>query len=177
MIPDIVVERVPLARLVPWPLNPRKNHAVDGIARSIEAFGYLSPIVVQRGTYRILAGHGRLAALKLAGAVDVPVVVADIDDDRASMFTLADNKLTELADWDFAGMADLLLDLEARNLDVTLTGFDGAELERLANWAPSEEGAEAGDLPEGFEVVVACRTELERVELLRRLSGEGFDCR
>lgn len=135
-IPPPTIESVDIARLRPWPNNPRKDHAVEQIAKSIDAFGYLSPIVVQKGTYRILAGHGRLEALKRHGVTEVPVVVADVDDDKADLFTIADNKLTELADWDFAKLADQLIAADAKGLDVGLTGFTDKEVEDMANWTP-----------------------------------------
>ena len=155
-IPAPVVEVVDLARLVPWPKNPRKGHAVDEIQRSIEAFGYLAPMVVQARTYRILAGHGRLEALKRAGVTRAPVIVADIDDARADLYTIADNKLTERGEWDFAGLADMLLEFDAADLDVTLTGFSDRELEDIAGWTPPAEVEEealagaAGGPPAGL---------------------------
>lgn len=148
MTPNIILETVPLNRLKPWPKNPRKSHAVEAIARSIESFGYLSPIVVQAKTYRILAGHGRLEALAKVGAKEIPVVVADIDDDKADLYTIADNKLTEAAEWDFGKMAHLLLEFDTKNLDTTLTGFDSEELERIANWTLPTEGEETEPVPE-----------------------------
>ena len=122
-IPAPTIETVPLAQLRPWDKNPRKNHAVDAIARSIEKVGYLAPIIVQKGTYRILAGHGRLEALTKVGATEIPVVVADVTDDQADLYTIADNKLTELAEWDFPQLAELL-----KTLDGQLAGFTAAEL-------------------------------------------------
>lgn len=142
-IPTLEVVVVPLGRLLPWTGNPRKDHAVDAIAKSIESFGYLSPIVVQKNTMRVLAGHGRLAALDKLGVVEVPVVVADVTDDQADLFTLADNKLGEASDWDFSKMADLLLDFDARNLDTRMTGFTDQELHAIANWTPK--AAEVGE--------------------------------
>jgi ParB family chromosome partitioning protein len=122
-IPAPVIETVPIGKLRPWDKNPRKNHAVDAIARSIESFGYLAPIIVQKGTYRILAGHGRLEALVKKQATEIPVLVADVTDEQADLYTIADNKLTELAEWDFPQLAELL-----RTLDGQLAGFTAAEL-------------------------------------------------
>ena len=135
-VPAPIVETVPIEQLKPWDRNPRTHHAVDAIARSMTSLGYLAPIVVQKGTYRILAGHGRLKAMKKLGVTEVPVIVADVDDARADLYTLADNKLTELADWDFSVMADILLEFDAKNLDTTLTGFSDAELKAIAEWTP-----------------------------------------
>jgi hypothetical protein len=133
-----IVTLIPVANLKPWPQNPRKGHAVQEIANSIEAFGYLSPIIVQKGTNRIIAGHGRLEALKLKGVSEVPCIVADIDDEKADLYTLADNKLTERAEWDY----ELLIEqLRALPLDkALLVGFEQNELDTLLNveWAPEK---------------------------------------
>ena len=122
-IPAPAIETVPIGTLRPWDKNPRKNHAVEAIAKSIESFGYLAPIIVQKGTYRILAGHGRLEALKQKGAAEVPVLVADVTDEQAALYTIADNRLTELAEWDFPQLAELL-----KTLDGQLAGFTAHEL-------------------------------------------------
>jgi DNA modification methylase len=133
------IETVEISKLKPWGKNPRKNHAVDAIAKSIETFGYLSPIIVQAGTYRILAGHGRLAAFKKQGAKEIPVVVAELSDRDADLYTIADNKLTERADWDGKLLAELLTTFKAEGLDLALTGFEGFEIDKLLPPTASDE--------------------------------------
>jgi DNA modification methylase len=125
------IETVRVDSLKPWGKNPRKDHAVEKIARSMEAFGVLAPIIVQKGTSRVLAGHGRLQALKKLKVETVMVVIADLSDDQAAAYTVADNKLGELADWDLAGLADILKGLEASSFDLSLTGFDAGEMKRV----------------------------------------------
>ena len=125
------IETVQIDRLKKWARNPRKNHAVDAIAKSIEQFGYLAPIIVQAKTYRILAGHGRLEAFKKAGAKEIPVVVAELSDRDADLYTIADNKLTERADWDAKGLAELLGEFKLEGLDLSLTGFEPFEIAEL----------------------------------------------
>jgi len=124
-----VIETVALSKLKPWARNPRIKHAVDQIAQSIESFGYLSPIIVQKKTYRVLAGHGRLKALKRKNIKEIPVIVADISDRNADLFTIADNKLTDSSMFDMKMTTDLLKGLG--KLDFKLTGFSGEELEKL----------------------------------------------
>lgn len=155
-IPPPTIETVPVEKLKPWDRNPRKNHAVDKIARSIEVCGYLNPIIVQAGTYRILAGHGRLEALKRKGVTEIPVVVAAIDDDQADLYTIADNRLAELADWDEQVLAQLVKDLEAKGADLDLAGFDPASIERLLA------GAEDLVRPGEDEVVEPCEEAVTR---------------
>lgn len=133
-----VIETVELERLRPWDKNPRKNHAVAAIERSIKEFGYLAPIIVQKGTYRILAGHGRLAALKKRGVRKVPVMVADLSDEKADLFTLTDNKLAELGQWDDAALSQLVGELEAKHADLGLAGFERSEIDDLLDDAEAE---------------------------------------
>lgn len=147
-IPHPVVESVPLSKLKPWDQNPRKNHAVDAISASIERFGYLAPIIVQKGTYRILAGHGRFAALKKAKARNVPVIVAEISDQDAALFTIADNKIGSLSDWDFESLAVILKGVDfSVDLKLTDLGWTDFELRKIIG-KPSRMETKGDDIPE-----------------------------
>jgi len=141
-IPEPVIERVKLSKLKPWTKNPRKNHAFEAIAESIKEFGYLSPIIVQKGTYRILAGHGRLGALKKSGIHEAPVIVADIDDAAADAFTITDNKTGLVSDWDFQTLAEILKTLSTK-FDFTKMGWSDFELSPIlaADWRASGTGS------------------------------------
>src|SRR5262245_21001076 len=79
--PGLCVRRVPIDALVPDPANPRLHGEVnlDAIASSLRRFGQAEPLVVQKGTLRVIAGHGRLAAMKSLGWTDVDVVELDVD--------------------------------------------------------------------------------------------------
>lgn len=129
-IPPPVIEIVPIEKLVEWHKNPRVKHAVEAIADSIEAFGYLSPIIVQKGTYRILAGHGRLKALRRKKVKEVPVTIADVTDEQADAFTIADNKLTDMSQFDFSDVGKIFKDMD-KSL-AKLTGFTAGEINELA---------------------------------------------
>jgi hypothetical protein len=116
-----VIETVPLSKLKPWDRNPRIKHAVDAISMSIEKLGYLAPIIVQKNTYRILAGHGRLKALRVLKIKEVPVIVADINDKNADLYTLADNRLHDVSIFDMKALSGMLKGLGTLNLK--MTGF------------------------------------------------------
>lgn len=150
-LPTPKVEVVELSKLKPWDKNPRKNHAVTVIEESIKQFGYLNLIVVQKDTYRVLAGHGRLLAMKKAGVEKVPVMIADLDDKAANLFTVTDNKTTLLSEWDFQGLAAILKDAAAET-DLGALGWSDHELEPIlsAEWKPEPEG-DLGDFQRGKE--------------------------
>lgn len=124
--------------LLPWARNPRRNDAAaERLLVSMRHHGYRVPIILdQRGEVR--AGHTRLKALRAAGVEAVPVLVQWFDTPTdGEAFSLADNQLASLAEWDFTGLADLLQELDTGATDMAaLTGFAEAELEQIATWTP-----------------------------------------
>lgn len=122
-----------LTDLVGWEGNPRINaQAVPKVAESIQEFGFGAPVVAQKGTGLVIAGHTRIEAARLLGMSAVPVRFIDITDAKAKALALADNKLGELADWDDAKLADVIRALQDE--DVALleaAGFDDRELVRI----------------------------------------------
>ena len=111
-----------LSELTPYANNPRLNDgAVDAVAASIKAFGFKVPLVVTADGV-IVAGHTRLKAAQKLGLKTVPCIVADdLTPEQVKAFRLADNKVGELADWDFE---KLDLELEELDFDMTPFGFD-----------------------------------------------------
>lgn len=108
--------------LTPYDNNPRLNDAaVDAVAKSIEEFGFKVPIVIDKDGV-IVAGHTRLKAAKQLHIDEVPCIIADdLSDEELKAFRLADNKVSELAEWDFDK-----LDAELKNIDFDMSyfGFD-----------------------------------------------------
>jgi DNA modification methylase len=120
------------ATLTPWSQNPRNNEeAIAKVARSIERFGFASPIVARTADGRIIAGHTRHAAAMSLGLRDVPVRFLDIDEQKASALALADNRLGEIATWDDEGLAAILEGLAAEDVDLDGLGWDEDELDGL----------------------------------------------
>ena len=116
-----IVEKF-IKELIPYANNPRENDsAVDAVAKSIEEFGFKVPIVIDKDNV-IVAGHTRLKAAGKLNIDKVPCIVADdLTDEQIRAFRLADNKVSEQAEWDFD-----LLDGEINNileLDMGEFGF------------------------------------------------------
>lgn len=100
------IEKVPITKLKENEKNA-KMHDIDAIVESIEKFGYVTPIVVDE-TYRVIAGHGRLKALKKLGVDEVVVVVTDLTDDEIEKYMIYDNRLTEIGGWDVKKLKEMI---------------------------------------------------------------------
>jgi hypothetical protein len=122
------------ARLKPRAKNPRAHTAkqIKQIAASIKEFGFINPILID-GDGGIIAGHGRVEAAKLIGMGDVPTVRVDhLTPAQIRAYVIADNRLAENAGWDRELLALELQELSVDlNFDVTVTGFETAEIDLL----------------------------------------------
>lgn len=118
---QIVMRKV--AELKPYKNNPRKNDkAVDAVAASIKAFGFKQPIVIDVND-EVIAGDTRLKAAKKNGLDEVPCVVAsDLTPEQVKAYRLADNKVGELAEWDWDLLAGEMRDLAT--VDMMQFGFE-----------------------------------------------------
>ena len=123
------IKCVKLSEIRPYERNPRRNDsAVDAVAASIKEFGWQQPIVVDKDGV-IIAGHTRYKAAKKLKCKEVPVVYADnLTEEQAKAYRLADNKTSELAEWDADLLSEELLDLQ--DFDMGQFGFDLNELQR-----------------------------------------------
>ena len=123
----------PIDGLKPDPRNPRKHsrEQVRAIARSIEAFGFNAPILVDKHQ-QIIAGHGRYEAAKLLGSTVVPAISLEhLTRAQARAYMLADNKLTDRSSWDDASLAlhlkelsELVVDFEFESIGFELPEID-----------------------------------------------------
>lgn len=122
------IEYRKLTDLVPYENNPRKNDsAVDAVAASIEEFGFLQPIVIDKGDI-IVAGHTRHKAAEKLGLKEVPTIKAeDLTEEQIKAYRLADNKTAELADWNFELLDSELAGINEINMEAF--GFDQTQVE------------------------------------------------
>ena len=123
----------PLKEIRPDPRNPRQHSArqITKIARSIETFGFNVPILVDRNG-QIVAGHGRLQAAQKLGWEAVPTIMLEhLTEDQAKAYRIADNRLTEISEWDDRLLAEQLKELSLVDLDFSLevTGFEMGEID------------------------------------------------
>ena len=124
-------ENVPIEQLKPYENNARthSDKQVEKIARSIEEFGFINPVLID-SNYGIIAGHGRVEGAKALGMEEVPCLfIEDLTDEQKRAYIIADNKLALDAGWDYELLQIELEELDNLNFDFTLTGFDNLELD------------------------------------------------
>lgn len=114
--------------------NPRDNAAaIKSVAASIKSFGFAIPVVVDADNV-LIAGHTRVAAAKSLGLTEVPVIqVAYLSEQEAQAFRVIDNKVAELAKWDFDLLSGELNKLQGSGLVLTDFGWTQEELDCLTD--------------------------------------------
>ena len=139
------------------PKNPRKINetALDNLTKSLKEFGDLGCIVYNVKTSRLVSGHQRTKIFKpekseieITKTYDPPNSVGTVaegfitykgnsyayrevswEEQKELAAMLAANEHGGL--WDMAKLPDLLIELDTGELDMSLTGFDEAKLEKM----------------------------------------------
>ena len=133
------IVKVDINELISPEYNPRQitDDEMEKLKNSINEFGYIDPIIVNRVNNHIVGGNQRYEALKSLGYTDVDVIFIDEPDlNREKALNIALNKIS--GEWDFVKLADIIDDLELNDFDISLTGFDEPELEDFGIEDPTD---------------------------------------
>lgn len=130
----MTIETIKVERLLPADYNPRKDlkpgdAEYEKLKRSIEQFGYVEPVIWNKTTGRVVGGHQRLKVLLDMGITEVECVVVEMDEEKEKALNIALNKIS--GEWDKDKLALLISDLQGTDFDVSLTGFEPAEIDAL----------------------------------------------
>lgn len=128
------IRKVKVSDLRPAKYNPRQDlkpgdREYEKIARSIDEFGYVEPIVWNETTGNIVGGHQRLKILIERGETEVEVSVVRLNEHDEKVLNVALNKIT--GRWDTGKLTDLLKELQAEGA-MEVTGFEDWELDALS---------------------------------------------
>lgn len=153
---QVYLEYMPLEKLQRAFRNP-KDHDIGTLHESMKRFDFVSPLIINEETGRLVVGHGRLDALQQMKANGqkppsriiekdkswhVPVIrgVCFKDEKEAEAYILADNRLTELGAWHQDQLVQVLSDLAADEKDLIGIGWDAEDIDELikANSANAE---------------------------------------
>ena len=129
----VVLEYRDISELKAYSFNPRDNGpAIESVANSIKTFGFLIPVVVDEDDV-LVAGHTRVAAASVLGMMEVPVVkVSHLSEDEINAFRVIDNKVAELAKWDFDLLSGEISKLQGSGLTLTDFGWTREEIDCLS---------------------------------------------
>lgn len=129
------IQSIDINLLNPAKYNPRKDLQPSDaeyvkLKQSIEHFGYVEPIIVNKRNNVVVGGHQRLKVLIDLGYKDADVVYVDLNDTDEKALNVALNKIS--GDWDAEKLEDLLRELSLDDsFDVELTGFTEGEIDEL----------------------------------------------
>ena len=189
LLDDRKVEQIPIEALQPPERNARTHsqRQVRQIARSINRFGFINPVLVDRNN-RIIAGVRRVAGARLAGHTTVPTIrIEHLSDEEKRAYVIADNRLAEKAGWDRDILAIELKGLIDLHFDVEFTGFEIPEIEMLfdavdpaannpeddlvPDLAPDRVVTKAGDLWKLGDHLLLCADAVRRDSFAALMSG------
>ena len=161
-----------ISELVEYKNNPRINDdAVEYVMRSIKAFRFKVPIIVDKHNV-IVAGHTRLKAAIKLGLESVPCVIADdLTEDEVKAYRLVDNKTAEYALWDEDLLKNELADIEFDLGDWQFDMPDLSDISAIPDF-PKEL-----NYKEKFGVVVDCKDEAEQRQAFELVNSAGYSAR
>ena len=128
------IEKKQVTDLLPAEYNPRKelkpgDSEYEKLKRSLEQFGYVEPVIWNKTTGRVVGGHQRLRVMKDMGLTEVECVIVELPEGKEKALNIALNKIS--GEWDKDKLALLISDLQGTDFDVSLTGFEPAEIDDL----------------------------------------------
>ena len=177
-------------QLIPYINNPRNNDdAVDKVASSIKEFGFKVPIVINKDNV-VVTGHTRLKAAKKLGIEEVPCIIADdLTDAQIKAFRIADNKVSEYAEWDedllkleLEQLEEMDFDLDELNIDYSDFDLDiGEDIEEIepeeveVPEVPEEPKAKLGDIYQLGNHRLMCGDSTNADDVGKLMNGEKAD--
>jgi len=161
----------------------------EAVAASLKQFGTGRSVLIDRDG-NLIAGNKTAAEASAAGITEIELVQSDgsklivvqrtdlsIDSPEARGLAIADNRTSELGlDWDADVLKDLIPDLD---LEPYFSTDEIAAILGLTDSAGDEPAAtdQSDTLRDAYSVLVECSTESAQLDLLERLTAEGFTCR
>jgi DNA modification methylase len=162
---NLTIRRVSVESLHLDPANARQHgeRNLESIRSSLQRFGQAEPLVVHKGSGRVIGGNGRLAAMRELGWSECDIVEVDVDEVTATALGIALNRTGELAEWDLPALGSLLETLRTEDA-LEGVGFDESEIDELLASLDAEVGdvldVEEDEVPEPPDQATSRRGDL-----------------
>lgn len=117
-----------ISELKPHPKNPRKHDErnVEAVKKSLIEYGQTKPVVINKQGF-ILAGHGVVMSAKELGWDEIDVVVCDLPKEKELAYLVADNRTTDLSEFDDEVLADIFKQCD----NVEMPGYSQEEMDEI----------------------------------------------
>jgi ParB family chromosome partitioning protein len=124
------ITNIAIEEIKPADYNPRTidSGVMERLVENLREFGLVDPLIIN-ADMTLIGGHQRLKALKTLGHDHAPCVVLNLDKNREKLLNVALNKIS--GEFDKDGLRSLLTSLDDSLLDLSLTGFDLLDLDKL----------------------------------------------
>lgn len=181
------IQFVSPASLIPHEknMNKHKPEQIDRLCKLIEYQGFRVPLVVQAGTNKIVAGHGRHSAALKLNVKEIPVIYQEFDSEaQLYAFMVSDNAIAK----DSWASIDEAMILENKDLldglDLDLLGIDDFELPEIkeldeANEDTIPENVETrsklGDIWQLGEHRLMCGDSTDILQVEKLMNGDKAD--
>ena len=170
--------QVDINAIKPYENNARLHSSIqiNQIMQSIKEFGFTNPLIIDT-EYNLIAGHGRLEALKQLNKIDfkdnpilnVPCIqVKDLSDTQKRALCLADNQIALNSTWDNEKLQDELEKLANENFNFDCIGFDDSVFDGFID----DKELNADDMATSKEINLSGMSDL--VEMTFKLSLTDF---
>lgn len=164
------------------PANARKHGTENlaGIKASLRVYGQRKPVVVNKRNGVVEAGNGTLQAAISLKWTHVAVVYVDDDPSTAAGFSIADNRTSDLSEWDTDALDQILREIETGDEDLQAMLSKLAEDEELYSMSGAD-GEDTGDKAVEIDscnaVLVECGSESEQRTIFEEMQKRGLKCR
>jgi DNA modification methylase len=155
-------------------LRKHPDSQIRKLARSLEKFGWVSPILVTSEN-EIVAGTARVLAARKLRHTSAPALRVDhLTPEQVRLYRIADNRLAEEADWDREALRLEIAELVDLDLDLELTGFEVGEIDLLLE---PEDGStkDADTVPAAPESALSQPGDVWQIGPHRLVCGDALD--
>ena len=169
----------------PYKKNPRINeNAIPFVMESIKKFGFKNPVILDKNNV-IVCGHTRIKSAEKLGIKEIPCIYADdLTEEQVKAFRLADNKVSEKAEWDLDLLNDELFELKELDFDMDVLGFENVDfndeeqkeiVEDDVPELPKEAITKYGDIWQLGEHRLMCGDSTKKEDVEKLMDGKKAD--